>query len=220
MEIGEMDPFESAITVASACNQFFRLHHLKKDTIGIVPHGGYRRSENQSVLALKWLKWTAETTGQRIRHKLNGGEVKVGTFRVDGISGNTIFEVYGCAYHGCVRCYKRRQQLTPGGSMTMAEAYQRTMDRRAFLLSQGYVVVEKWEHEIRSELKTNPEMAAFFDKVTIMDALDPREAFYGGRTNATVLHYEVIIIDTLDRARCDFIINVRVCISRRRKMNG
>lgn len=185
-----MDPFETSITIASACNRFFRMHNLKKDQIAIIPHGGYRKSEKQSIIALKWLKWLAETTGQRIRHKLNGGEISIGPYRVDGLCGNIVYEVYGCAFHGCP-CMKRRQQLTPGGNMTMAEAYQRTLDRKAFLESQGYTVIEKWEHEIRDELKIDKQMSIFFKNIKVMEPMDPREAFYGGRTNATVLHYEV-----------------------------
>lgn len=103
MEIGGLDPFASAITIASACNQYFRMHHLQPDKIGIIPYGGYRRNEKQSILALKWLKYLAEKEGLYIRHKLNGGEVKIDQYRVDGICCETIYEFHGCAYHGCPR---------------------------------------------------------------------------------------------------------------------
>lgn len=192
IEIGQLDPFVCAITIASACNKFYRMHHLPLNKIAIIPHGGYRKEEKQSLLGLRWLKWVAETNGEYIRHKLNGGEIKVGPYRVDGQCGNKIYELYGCAWHGCPTCFPRRQQLTPCYGLTMAEAFQRTLDRKLYLEQQGYELVEKWEHEIRAELKKDKVMAEYFKNVNITDPLDAREAFYGGRTNATTLHYKVI----------------------------
>lgn len=54
-----------------------------------------------------------------------------------------------------------------------------------------YTVVEKWECDLREELKDNPEMKEFFTGIKIPEPLDPRESFYGGRTNATVLYHKV-----------------------------
>jgi len=45
-------------------------------------------------MAIKWLQWLSENL--EIRHYLNGGEVKIGPFKLDGLSGNTIYECYGC----------------------------------------------------------------------------------------------------------------------------
>lgn len=102
LKIGNLDPLVESITIASACNKYYRMHHMPKDKIGVIPHGGYRKEEKQSVIALKWLKWLSHTSGRRIRHKLNGGEVKIGNWRVDGFcteeTGNdyprgTVFEL-------------------------------------------------------------------------------------------------------------------------------
>ena len=43
-----VDPFESSITIASACNLVFRTNHLEPNTIGIIPQGGYNRAVVQS----------------------------------------------------------------------------------------------------------------------------------------------------------------------------
>src|SRR5205085_862100 len=104
---------------------------------------------------------------------------------------NKIYELYECAWHRCPLCFKRRDQLTPSHDLTMAESYQRTLDRRKYLEDLGYQVIEKWEHELRSELKRDKAMETFFANAKIMDPLDAREAFYGGRTNATVLDHKV-----------------------------
>lgn len=96
LDIGGIDPFVESITIASACSKYYRMHHLPANTIAVVPHGGYRKEQKQSVIALKWLKWIAHTTGQRIQHKLNGGEVKIGPWYVDGLCGKTVYEFQGC----------------------------------------------------------------------------------------------------------------------------
>ena len=90
-------PFTTSLTIASACNRVFRTHFLERNTIGIVPFGGYRRNEMQSVIAIKWLKWLSHTRQINIRHCRNMGEQRIGPYKVDGICERTIFEFYGCA---------------------------------------------------------------------------------------------------------------------------
>lgn len=64
LDIGQIDPIVESITIASACNKYYRKHHLPINRIAVVPHGGYRNNQRQSIIALKWLKWLAHTTGQ------------------------------------------------------------------------------------------------------------------------------------------------------------
>jgi G:T-mismatch repair DNA endonuclease (very short patch repair protein) len=59
--------------------------------------------------------------------------------------------------------------------MTMADAFQRTIDRRAHIESKGYKVIEKWECDLNRELNANIAMKDFFDGKEIMSALDGRE---------------------------------------------
>ena len=61
----------------------FRKRFLKPETIGIVPNGGYRTNERQSMIAIKWLKWLCEKdTTLDIQHAKNGGEVRIGQYKV------------------------------------------------------------------------------------------------------------------------------------------
>lgn len=48
-------PFQDSCTIASACNCVYRTNYLKKDTIGIIPRGGYRLADRQSSKALRWM---------------------------------------------------------------------------------------------------------------------------------------------------------------------
>lgn len=114
INIGQIDPLVESMTIASACNKYYRKHHLPINQIAVIPHGGYRKEERQSIIALKWLKWISHRTGERIQHKvgksayqffqmqnaisfqLNGGEATVGPWRVDGLCGKRIYEFMGC----------------------------------------------------------------------------------------------------------------------------
>ena len=48
-----------------------------------------------------------------------------------------------------------------------------------------------WESEWNGMQKTDPQLKAFVDKLDIVPPLNPREAFFGGRTNAIKLHHKV-----------------------------
>ena len=48
----KMDPFGQAITISSIWNKVFRTMFLKPDFMGIIPRGGYRMGDRQSVQAL------------------------------------------------------------------------------------------------------------------------------------------------------------------------
>ena len=72
----------------------------------------------------------------------------------------------------------------------MEQRYNNTLKKVNYLESHGFVVVQKWECELKKELKEDEEMERFFDEYEIVDPLQPRDAFYGGRTNATKLFHE------------------------------
>ena len=73
---------------------------------------------------------------------------------------------------------------------TMEQLYKDTLKKVNYLQDHGFVVVQKWQCELEKELKEDEEMKQFFDEYEIVDPLQPRDAFYGGRTNATKLFHE------------------------------
>lgn len=90
-------------------------------------------------------------------------------------------------FHGCPRCFPtgdRYVKKVPGSGRTFEDAYVRTMERKNFIKSQGYDFVELWECQLRGKLERDPEMAEFFRDTPVIAPLDPRQGFYGGRTNA------------------------------------
>ena len=213
---GEMgiDPFDKATTIAGYCMQVYRTKFLEKDTIALLPqHQQLKRK--QSHEALQWLSYTAEKEEIRIQHARNGGEKRVGNYYLDGYceETHTAYEYQGCYWHGkdslgveggvtpihtmslfllgCPECYPRRDTKNPGANnKPMEQLYQDTQTKVKYLKDRGFEVVEKWGCEFKKELKQDEEMKQFMEDHGFVDPLQPRDAFFGGRTNASKLLHE------------------------------
>jgi len=72
-----------SITIASACMRVFR-SGLEKNKLALIPNGGYEDRTKQSVIARKYLKWYAHHHKVNVQHVENGGEKRVGNYRLDG----------------------------------------------------------------------------------------------------------------------------------------
>ena len=187
--VTDIDPFRT-LTIASACHLVYRTNYLLKDTIGIIPPMGYTPKKKQSLFAHKWLSYTAEKRGIHIQHARNGGEKRVGDYFLDGYheETHTAYEVHGCFWHGCPKCYVR-DTVNPVKDKTMQKLHHCTVAKSEYLRCQGYNVVEIWECDVKRELKQNEEMKYYFDHYHIADPLEPRHALYGGQTNAAKLYH-------------------------------
>ena len=98
----------------------------------------------------------------------------------------------GFFYTGCPKCYKekRRETINPVNDKTMEQLYEDTMEKVCYLEKQGFEVKQMWECELVKEMEQDEDMSAYFEEYDIVDPLQPRDAFYGGRTNAAKLFYE------------------------------
>ena len=72
----------------------------------------------------------------------------------------------------------------------MHDLYMATVEKAQFLKDQGFNVVEVWECEIKRELARDEEMKEYFDHYEAVEPLEPRDAFFGGRTNAARLYHQ------------------------------
>ena len=72
----------------------------------------------------------------------------------------------------------------------MEQLYKDTVRKVNYLKDHGFEVEQKWGCELTKELEEDEEMKQFFEDHQLMDPLQPRDAFYGGRTNATKLFHE------------------------------
>ncbi len=79
------------------------------------------------------------------------------------------------------------------GDRTFEECYEATKAKKAKLEAEGYAVVTQWECDWDHRVKTEPTLTAFVvqQKSERVDPLQPRDAFFGGRTNAVRLHHRV-----------------------------
>lgn len=197
MKESNVCPFSEAVTLPAACNLLYRRNFLKPNTIGIIPPKGYRNIDNQSKIASMWLIWEEEKRGIIIQHSIRQREVSVNGLRVDGFFPdlNLVFEFYGCFFHGhsCIGVEDRNQPLSKDPSDTLENRFERTLRKADRLKNFGYTVIEKWECEFRDTLTENKELESHLRNhpVMIHSPLEPRDAFYGGRTGNTRSYYKV-----------------------------
>ena len=71
---------------------------------------------------------------------------------------------------------------------TVEELYQATLSKRMALLRAGYTVIEMWECEWDRLVYNEPVVSQFLASFDLVPPLEPREAFFGGRTGAVALH--------------------------------
>ena len=135
----DFDPMEKCVTIASACNRFWRKKLVPKNKIASEPPRGWHGSRsNQSIKALKWLAWQEHqlreqhpATGDRIRTVRNGGEVHLlDRYKVDGFDPCdpvtqrlTVYEFHGCLWHGCLKCFPVHRNRICHAYRTLQEVY-------------------------------------------------------------------------------------------------
>lgn len=109
--------------------------------------------DNYSMKAIKWIEDLMKTKKIYIQHAGNNSEYCVnGTmFRADGYceSTNTIYEFYGCYYHGCKKCFSNKiycfSELDK--HKRNIDLYNETIIREKIIKEKGYNIVSIWECE-------------------------------------------------------------------------
>ena len=92
---------------------------------------------------------------------------------------------------GCPECYPKGDTKNPGANKKpMEQLYQDTKKKVKYLKDRGFEVVEKWGCAFKKELKQDEELKQFVKEHGFVDPLQPRDAFFGGRTNAAKLLHE------------------------------
>ena len=126
-------------------------------------------------------------------------------------TSSTVYEINGCFWHGktmnfpgllflqvlacelffivgCLKSYAR-DIVNPVNGKSLHVLHQATVEVK-YLENRGYIVVQVWECYIKRELEHDEDMKRYFDNYEIVDPLEPRNAFFGGRTNAAKLYHE------------------------------
>ncbi|EFP06186.1 hypothetical protein CRE_07890 [Caenorhabditis remanei] len=185
------NPIVNGCTIASYVMFVLKHEYIKKGDVGYVPENGYGGGNN-SMLALKYIQWLEKIDPTlHLKYKLRGGEVKIEanghSYFADAFNETTneVFEIYGCVWHGCPKCYPDRDKKCPmRPDKTMEALYKETMKREEDILNKGFNLNSVWECEIYKEMEQDREMQKFFELNKYDQRLKPREALYGGRTQA------------------------------------
>ena len=69
----------------------------------------------------------------------------------------------------------------------MQQLHEDTLEKICYLKEQRFHVIEMWECELKKEMEHDEDMKRYFEEHELVDPLQPRDAFYGGRTNAAKL---------------------------------
>ncbi|KAL9952108.1 hypothetical protein ACROYT_G039315 [Oculina patagonica] len=193
-DVAGFDPMEKCLTIATACNLYFRTKCMRKDTLGSEPvRGWHGKGKPHSRASMEWLLYVGNVT-----HARNGGEAVIPVagkrVHVDGLSTDekTVYEFHGCFYHGCPTCFPQRDKKhSKLDGRSMRDAYESTLDKTASLREAGYEVIEMWECEWNEKKRTDADVGAYVKSLRLTERLEPRDAFFGGRTNAIKLYHKV-----------------------------
>ena len=199
----QFNPMEQCITIASACNRYYRKKCLQPFTIASEPvRGWHGKSKPHSFASMEWLYWINHQLRQernqhedQLIHAHNQGEHSIRIngqlIHVDGFdpTTQTVYEFQGCFYHGCPTCFPNRDiRHKKHDDMTMRQIHELTENRIQAIRNAGYPVVEMWECEWNQHKETQLEICNFLYTLKLTERLEPRDAFFGGRTNAIQLY--------------------------------
>ena len=95
------------------------------------------------------------------------------------------------AWHDGSRCHPnhRDQHSKFHPDRTIQELYEATQQKHRLLRQHGYNLQIMWECDWDREVKSNQDLKQFLASYEMVDTLNPRNAFFGGRTNSVRLHH-------------------------------
>ncbi|KAL6427128.1 hypothetical protein ACFW04_008631 [Cataglyphis niger] len=91
---GNVCPFEECTTIVSTCMTVFRKNFLYSNTIGVIPAGGYRKTNNHSRRAREY--------------RTIDGTLVDGYYETSDTTGTTqrhVLQFHGCFWHECPSCF-------------------------------------------------------------------------------------------------------------------
>ncbi|KAK2834690.1 hypothetical protein Q7C36_015391 [Tachysurus vachellii] len=178
-----VDPFK-CITIASVCMKIFKTMFLTENTLAVPPLDNYiTRQKSFSTPAIQWLEYISATHSLPVQHALNKGEVGFGSYFVDDYFSR-------CFYHGCEKCFPSSAPHPLNHNVSFGGVRLKSMEKIKYLQdTHNLHVTTIWEHEWREMMENDARVINFLEEFDFPERLNPRDALYGGRTNALHLHY-------------------------------
>ncbi len=157
---------------------------------------GYRSHRNHSKAAMGWLTYIEKTQGVRLRHAWHTlGEKHLKDARVfaDGYDEEkrVVYSFLGCLFHGHLDCLDNdflKTTKCPKMNRSMGDLAMETKRWNKRVKQCGYKLVMIYECEWNHQIKSHPLIKEHVDRLGINDPITPRDALYGGRTEAICLH--------------------------------
>ena len=172
IQLENIDPLRH-ITIASVCMMIYRSNYMPNKAIAIVPESV--KTDNLSKMSIMWLNNVSN--GNSIKHALNGGEKKLTigdkAYKVDRFckETNTIYEFYGCFWHGCPNWYKPNI-INSKNQKYMGTLNDLTVEKRDTIKNAGYSHVSTYE----CQLTKNKEFQKFAKTFT-QEIVEPLKSF-------------------------------------------
>ena len=158
-----IDPFDF-LTQSEVAKTFFSRGHVHDESNENLPAiSAPKKKRGWSSVSLEWMEYEAKRCNIHIQHMGNSFKEFFDPFSEAFVDGyckdtNTVYEFYGCYWHGCPRCYDRTK-VHDRKNLPMYSIYGETMKKKS-TLSQHYNVVTMWEcfwSEIRDSYVTEYE---------------------------------------------------------------
>ena len=188
--LNDIDPLKY-ITIAGVCMAIYRGNYMPKNTIAVADN--VVQTENHSAVSIAWLDYISKKNKIKIQHALEGGEKVIkcinNKLKVHGFceSTNTVYEFQGCFWHGCPDCYKP-DVINNKNQCDMGTLYNKTQDKNNKITTAGYNLIEMWECKLKNDKCFQKYYKNDWNR-EVVGPLNPRDAFFGGRTNASKLLY-------------------------------
>ncbi|KAG1952108.1 extracellular sulfatase Sulf-2 [Pimephales promelas] len=190
----ELDPFRFT-TLASCSMGVFKTHYLEKNTLALTHNNAYvHQTKSYSAGSIEWLEYLKKTRNVDIHHAVNYGEVSFGNYFLDGYyeqdGVKRGLEYNGCLFHGH-NCRFEPHHTHPMSGVSFG-VLRRQFDEKVEILQNAYglQIEVLWECEWGRMKKTNASVIEFMSTYTPPERLKPRDALFGGRTNAYKLYHK------------------------------
>jgi len=192
-------------TIAGLCfNGIYRRYFLPEQTVALVEPAAKQQYSYMCAATMEYLMKEKKIV---IQHALRGGEAKLlegengRMYPVDGWdeANNTAYQFHGCYYHGCPHCFQQKatvpmrsiEYMSEGKkvvkNVTFGNLYQDTLRKDAKIREHPDVheLVTIWECQAKQW-----EMKEILEEIRFMKPLNPRDGFFGGRTDCPKLYYK------------------------------
>ena len=191
----ELDPF-AFTTIASCAMGVFKTHYLDRNTLALTHNKAYvHQNKAYSSGSIEWLEYVKKTRNVDVHHAVNHGEVSIGKYFLDGYYEQDGvrhgLEYAGCVFHGhCCRFEPHHSHPLSGVPYGVLRG---EFDDKIEILRNAYglQIEVLWECEWNRMKKTDPSVIEFMADYSAPERLNPRDALYGGRTNAYKLYHKV-----------------------------